>query len=213
MRPAMTLANCDLEREDHLRNDYPEPFAKVPPMAETIGPWKVETFSVPSHEVAMYNLRAIRDGLYRRVIPPGQYTRLTHDGHVIMSDTPAEAHEHVRAYQGATGHVLIAGLGIGLMLRAILTKADVKTVTVVEQSAEVIHMVGRHIADPRVKIVNADIYRWRPGKRTFDFAWYDIWPVALDEETVYEAMDLLKRFRKSVRVQDFWSREYIESGP
>lgn len=206
----MDLASCNLERGDHMTNPYPDPFAKVTLAPDRIGPWSVETFSVTASQVAMTNLRAIRDGLPKRVIPPGFYTRLVCDRQIIMSDTPAEAHEHVRAYRGATGHVLIAGLGLGLCLNAILTKNCVKRVTVIERSPEVIHMVGRHITDPRVKIVNADINSWTAPRRSlFDFAWYDIWPVALDEDSVYQAKDLVRRFSQVTLKQDYWSREYI----
>jgi hypothetical protein len=214
----LTLQTCDLARGEHMINPHPEPFGKVNVPDGTRGNWKVERFTVADNDVAMANLRSIRDGVPQRIVPPGEYTRLVHDYDVIMSDTPAEAYEHMRGYKNAKGTVLIAGLGLGLLLRAILTKDGIKRVVVVEKSLDVISLVAPTINDPRVKIVHGDIFTWCPSARRgeparYDYAWYDIWPAALDRDTVGEAWTLIARFKSVIKVQDFWSREYLGHDP
>ena len=69
-----------------------------------------------------------------------------------MSTTPFEQRTNRTAFYDATGRVLINGLGLGMLLAAILRKPDVKRVRVIEHDADVIALVGPTFAtDERVK--------------------------------------------------------------
>lgn len=102
----------------------------------------------------------------------------------IMSDTPEEINEHGHALENATGHVLITGLGLGVLVSALLAKPcslckgnprsyrarlghacgecgesgrAVKSITVVEIDRDVIDITGPYYEnEPRVTIINAD---------------------------------------------------------
>src|SRR3954469_21638435 len=104
------------------------------------GLWRVERFIVDEKGALTHNLIAARDALMTRRLPrsiiPGEYTRLWCDGEVIMSDTPAEMREHLPIVRAARGHVLINGLGLGMVVAACLNKPEVEHVTVVELAAE-----------------------------------------------------------------------------
>src|SRR3990167_3519990 len=111
------LGLINLDRGDRYRNPYPAGFEPVAVAEGKSGDWSVKCFSVTKHDVGLYNLRLIRDGQWRRIVPPGNYTRLVHKGEgVVMSDTPAEAHEHARLLDVAEGRVLLNGLGLGFAL-------------------------------------------------------------------------------------------------
>lgn len=101
----------------------------------------------------------------------------------IMSDTPAEILEHAHALEHATGKVLITGLGLGVVINALLAKPDVEHITVVEIDRDVIELTARYYEDdPRVQIVNMDALAfakrypsWHGRNVRFDYAWHDIW--------------------------------------
>jgi spermidine synthase len=105
-------------------------------------------------------------------VPPGGYTRLVIDGVTQMTDTPAEQHFNTEAVDGARGDVLILGLGLGMILTAILPKRAVKSVTVVEISPEVIALVKPRLAAIRgfrkLAVVEADAYKYKP-RRKYDY--------------------------------------------
>lgn len=203
------LNDISLDDEDHLKNDYPEGFNKVNIKPGKSGAWKIEIFEVTKKEVSLYNLRLIRDGRLDRVVPPGWYTRLTRNGGVIMSDTPAEAHENFDGYCMANGHVLINGLGLGFVLQAILTKKEVTKVTVIEQSKDVIKLVSRSIKDQRVSIINADALTWAPpANETYGLVWHDIWD-SICEDNKPQMKLLRKKYARKAARQGCWSEEYL----
>jgi hypothetical protein len=80
------------------------------------------------------------------------------DGWVpIMSDTPSEIHEHDEAIENAHGRVLITGLGLGVLVSALLAKPEVEHITVVEIDRDVIGLTGHYYSNhPKVRLVNAD---------------------------------------------------------
>lgn len=86
------------------------------------GPWKVERFTVGKKDADFFNLRLILSRQGGRRIDPGTYTRLirekAHDP--MMSDTPAERWDLYRVVQDAEGDVLVAGLGLGVLVNALL---------------------------------------------------------------------------------------------
>lgn len=76
----------------------------------------------------------------------------------------------------AVGDVLIAGLGLGGDLLLIKDKQDVDSITVVEESADVIDMVWDRVSQNVgiATIVNSDISDYLNGTSlTFDLIWFD----------------------------------------
>lgn len=203
------LSVTNIERGDHLNNPYPTGFGPVNVLEGQSREWVVRRFTVDQTSAAMFNLRLIRDGQSHRIVPPGEYTRLCHRQTVVMSDTPAEAHEHTRLYHKAKGRVLFNGLGLGFCLAAILRKPEVEHVTVIEQSSDVIKLVAPSIIDTRVEIIHADALEWRPAKgQRFDCVWHDIWPDICDDNKV-QMTKLRRAYARRTDWQDCWSSEYL----
>lgn len=149
---------------------------------------------------------------YGRHVPAGMYTRLLHNGHVVMSDTPDEMRDHQEFVRRAKGNVLIAGLGLGMAVQACCLKSQVDRVIVVEISSEVIELVGPHYMErfgDKLKIVNADIFKYTPPRGMhFDVAWYDIWSEICGDNL--KSMEKLhSRFESRVTWQDSWMRGYL----
>lgn len=84
--------------------------------------WRVEHFSVSESQASLDSLRGMLSGSGRSV-PEGTYTALYHKRSLVMSDTPDEIRDHLGAVQEAQrrgGHILINGLGLGMVTAAIL---------------------------------------------------------------------------------------------
>ncbi len=63
--------------------------------------------------------------------------------------------EHAQFYRG---HVLVAGLGLGLIVHALATNRSVTRITVVEREQDVIDLVAPLV--PPVEIVHGDFWEW-----------------------------------------------------
>ena len=138
----------------------------------TSGKWSIEHFEVGKQDAAFEALRSVVTGSGRGV-REGKYTALKYNERVIMSDTPDEMRDHSTAISEAErrgGHVLINGLGLGMVAAAMLDaevrcpkcqqyphhgdcncvhvagepnfQFSVDKVTVIENSPDVIALVG-----------------------------------------------------------------------
>ena len=94
----------------------------------------------------------------------------------MMSDTSMEHSTNWDVVHEARGHVLIAGLGLGMILHPILAKKEVLSVTVIEKYADVISLVGPSVKHDKLTIIEGDIYEWKPAKGTkYETIYFDIW--------------------------------------
>ena len=149
----------------------------------------------------------------RREVAPGTYTRLVHERRgVVMSDTPAERRDHVEFVVRAKGHVLINGLGLGMCLAAVLARPEVVRATVVEADPDVVALVGPHYAgDPRVEIVRADAYEYRPPKGVrYGAVWHDIWDT-ITSENLPGMTRLHRKYGRRAEWQGSWARWLCEN--
>ncbi|MFI5606140.1 spermidine synthase [Amycolatopsis sp. NPDC051903] len=118
--------------------------------------------------------------------------------------------------------VLIGGLGVGFSLRAALDHPRVGSVVVVEREAAVIawnrtgplrEVHGSALADPRVRVVEADLVPWLAGcGETFDALCLDIdngpeWTVTPGNAALYgeSGVDGLARLLRPGGVLAVWS--------
>ncbi len=128
--------------------------------------------------------------------PSGEYVRLVVNGKLYMSNTLMEQITNREIIQRAHGHTLIAGLGIGMILFPILAKKELTKITVVEKYADVIELIKPYFRSRKLKIINADIFEWRPKDEKFNVIYNDIWP---DANT-----DNLKEIAILHQRQKFW---------
>lgn len=177
------------------------------------GPWKISTFTLTDDDVRRDNFRNALNGCSFMNCRAGTYKRLTRGGTVVMSNTPMEINTNYVAYRKATGRVLLNGLGMGMLLEAILSKPDVEYVRVIEVSQDLIDLVGPHFAnDKRVEIICADAMEYTPEKgEHFDYAWHDIWD-EITEDNLPSMATLGRRYgKRRCSDQDHWCRDIIRS--
>lgn len=156
-------------------------------MYKILKPCETGSYKLESFQIDDKNFRAKIQG-----ISPGKYIRLMHRGELLMSDTDMEKKTNQEFVINAHGDVLIGGLGIALILMAIQDKEDVRTITVLEKSKEIIQMVEEQLElNEKVKIIEADVFEWRPsGQDLFNTIYMDIWP-HINEDIYYNEMEPL----------------------
>ncbi len=151
----------------------------------------------------------------------GEYTELRYRGITFMTDLYDEWWTQRRAIERARssgGRVLITGLGLGMVVEAILSTpapSPVHSVTVIEKSTDVIHLVAAHLLrqfGDRVEIIQADAFSWKPsGRVRFDTVWHDIWPDP-DAAQVDTDIDMLRQHHQPWSDwQGFWPSDYRDA--
>lgn len=108
---------------------------------------------------------------------------------------------------------LINGLGLGVVLSAILKKDTVTEVTVIEKSEDVINLVApAFLLDKRVEIIHQDAFKYMPPKgETYDFVWHDIWD-DICADNIPEMTKLHRKYGKIAKWQDSWCKNECKRG-
>jgi hypothetical protein len=180
------------------------------------GDWEVRKFFVGKADSELDALQSMfsNGGGRGRFVPPGRYTGLYRGRTVIMSDTPDEIRDHYRFIRNATGHALIAGLGLGVVLQAVARKPEVSNVLVIEQSPDVVKLVEPHWKrkpwGKKFDIVLSDIFTWKPDKGArFDAAWFDVWD-NLCTDNLTEMAKLHRRFARCAAFYGSWGHGLLK---
>lgn len=167
----------------------------------SVGQARIQHFEVSEQEASLSKLRAtINPHRPDDSVREGKYVKLYVGQTLMMSDTQMEQKTNVSVIRNASGKVLIAGLGVGLILLPILEKAEVIEVTVIEKYPEVVELVEPHVrkaagayAD-KLKVVTADILTWKPPKgERWNTIYFDIWP-EICPDNLEEMATLHRRF-------------------
>lgn len=152
---------------------------------------EIQHFNVSEVQSALHYandpLRGVRD----TYVPPGDYVRLLVDGKMMMSDTPWEIKTTDVFVAKAHGHVLITGLGLGLVVMDLLKKPEVNSVTVVENNVHVIRLTHArlrdlHAGDGQFIVSQGDAFTWKPtdlissARNRWNCILHDIWPDVSD---------------------------------
>jgi len=174
------------------------------------GDWSVDTFEIKQNGCDAYSyelsqiISLVKTG---RGVPAGTYKRLMRNGHCIMSNTPDEINDFKYFIYNATGSVLINGLGIGVVLKALLDKPEITDITVIEKSKDVIKLVApTYLIDNRVTIINADAFEYKPPKnKKYDAVWHDIWD-NICGDNLDEMKTLHRKYGKQANYQESWCR-------
>lgn len=149
---------------------------------------------------------------------PGTYTCLRRGPTQYMTDLYDEWWTQRSAIGEALkrgGGVLVTGLGIGMVVEAMLRPpgSPVTKVTVIEAAADVVRLVAPYLVakyQKRIEIVHADAFEWRPspGSR-FTVGWHDIWPNPYEERCTEEMLRLESAYSSYCDWQGSWPRDYL----
>lgn len=157
----------------------------------------------------------------REYVYPGKYARLRIHGSLVMTDTDMEQRTSARFVRMATGDVLVAGLGLGMILLPAARKENVRSILVVEKYQDVIDSVLPQIKSflkpeeaAKIAVVCEDILIWKAPKGfKFDCIYFDIWP-NICTENLKQIAKLHCRFKgrlKGDRFMDSWARDILKA--
>lgn len=184
------------------------------------GEARITHFEISKDECLMFNLRAVRDHGMEAAIYPGKYARLSVDGKLQMTDTSMERYSNmdfVKACLDETSeHILVAGLGLGMILHPLKKIKHIKSVTVVEISKDVISLVKPSLKDfKKLEIVHGDIFKWQPPKgKKYNVVYFDIWPDACSDylPMIRELKKKIKPFRAKWSWLGVWQEKLMRKG-
>lgn len=167
----------------------------------------LEYFTISDSEARMAVMKATygRDYLGRHIYA-GDFVRLIINNQLMFTDTGGERYSNYEIVQNSHGKVLIAGLGLGMVLAAIVPKPEVKKVVVIEISQDVINLVEPHIRNylgkfsPKLEIVCSDIYDYVPTEK-FNTIFFDIWG-DYSGDTYEDTKKLHRKFSKYLNRTD-----------
>ena len=125
----------------------------------------------------------------------------------VMEDSLPELRRHAPIFRHGYGRVLVSGLGLGCVVRGLLTKPEVEHIDVVEIDPWIVeHFGAQFVGNPRVTIHlgNALEFFWDDGVR-WDCAWHDIHCVKGNSLALLHVR-LVARFYDRCTRQGFWGR-------
>ena len=154
-----------------------------------VGEYAIEHFTIPKGEkVMLNNMRNIllgkQKGVHSLVYDADtHWHRLTGPTGTWMTDLPVEQRQMEECLKGMRGRVLVGGLGLGLAAHLLAQKKQVKSVTVIEISQEVIRLVAstlesRHYPEAnKIQVLRFDLFDYLKdySQKPFDHAFFDIW--------------------------------------
>ena len=178
----------------------------------------VKRFTLSEEDAKYHQHRAAINGQSINALP-GDYTALHVDGTLMMSDTLDEISDHREPLSwsklGPGTTVLVAGLGLGVVVRGLLLHENIEKVVVLESSNDVIELIGnRWLLDlfpGRLEIRECDALEYRPPKgENFTAAWFDIWSTIYTDNL--DTMSILhRRWTRRVKVYNSWRCGYLQA--
>lgn len=167
------------------------------------GNWAVQSFTVSEEDAKFAGLRAVMHG-GRGGIKAGTYKKIKRGETLVMSNTPDEIRDFSHFVHRATGKILVNGLGLGVLLRALLDKPEITEITVIEKSQDVIKLVSETYKDKRLTIINADAFEYQPPKeKRYDCVWHDIWD-NITSDNIPEMKILHRKYGRKCDYQESW---------
>lgn len=102
----------------------------------------------------------------------------------MMIDNEYERTTNQVFLDNAFGDVLIGGLGIGLIIKAIEDNANITSITVIEKHQRVIDLIVRQSNfNNKVTVIQGDIHTYIPTKQ-YETIWLDDW-TSPEEDAAY----------------------------
>lgn len=182
---------------------------QLPPDAKS-GDWAIETFEVSKQKSSLSRIRAMMHPL--ECVEAGTYKRLVRGRTVVMSNTQMEIRTNGAIIHRGKGHVLLNGLGLGVVIAGLLQSKEVERITIIEKSVDVIALTAPHFKDKRVTVIHADAFDYKPpvGMR-YGAVWHDIWDYICGDN-LPQMTKLKRKYGSRTDWQGCWGEYESRSG-
>jgi hypothetical protein len=177
----------------------------------------IERFEVSREEAVTSMFRAsFNPQRGDRSVLAGTYTKLTVDGQLWMSDTPAEIRDHDVIDERMADFpesMLIVGLGLGMVLHRAITAYQIPRIDVIERDPRVVTAVESHYQalalehEVDLTIWTGDVHDFKmPRAAYWDLGFFDIW-AHIDLDDLPEVARLRNRFRSRLGRFEAWAQK------
>ena len=163
--------------------------SRLPQRANTkAGPWTLRHVTSRNDVNALW-YNQLLPGLHLRLPDVRRIPVLSRqddhgDQQIWMSTADLELATMSDAVEDCRGHVLVAGLGLGIFPTLAAQKTNVASITVVEIDPDITTISSPYVGHPKVRVVNDSIEHFAQnpprGIPAFDYCFYDVWPAIQD---------------------------------
>jgi hypothetical protein len=175
------------------------------PMGD-FGPWILDRVTILPYLEEPFSVGQSINRNWKTYVILGRFTEakmhLKH-GDIVMIDHAMELMKHLPILMNATGRVLVTGLGLGCVVRGLLSKSDVEHIDVIELDRQILDRLGPEFAsNNRITLHHADAFEFPLNGQRWDWAWHDLY----DERTAVARLhaDAMMRFFDHVKNQSAW---------
>lgn len=174
--------------------------ARLPLSVQTgeFGPWKLERIycrSAAETQLVGFDNFALLSCQTMRTMHQAR-------GAIVMDDGVRELSRHLPIWRAAAGRVLVTGLGLGCVVRALLTKPEVTHVDVIEIDPLIIERIGPEFeTDPRVTLRQANALTVSLHG-VWDYAAHDLWHETKSVPLMHA--NLIFKHYDNIRYQTAW---------
>jgi hypothetical protein len=144
-----------------------------------------------------YNMEGVDGYLFFKVEKPIDVTTLFIGKEQWMVDDPLHWIGMQRLAEHSKGRVLTAGLGLGLLVHALVKNPMVTYIGVSEHNKDVIDLVKPFIPKtPEIQVRNEDVFSLARTAKYFDTLILDIWTGRSNPHMFYEMIGAISFFKK-----------------
>ncbi len=209
-----------MKPERYTTNPY---YVGVPLENKKIGNWEIKLESYPAYRGVIAGDMDIRDD-FTEIPPLGFFTEefkfpaVLEGGNEWMTLTPVDLDTCDDAIAKAHGDVITFGLGLGYYAYMVARLPEVKSITVIEKSPDVIRLFNEcilpHFINPeKLTVIQADAFEYAERempKRHFDLAFVDTWRDASDGSEMYRRMKPLEKLNPDTKFL-YWIENFLIS--
>ena len=209
-----------MDTRRYTENPY---YRNVPLTDKKIGDWEIRSESYPAYRGVIARDMDIRED-FTEIPPLGffpeefSFPAVLEGGNEWMTLTPVDLDTCEEAIEAAWGDVITFGLGLGYYAYMVARKPEVRSITVVERSPDVIRLFREcilpHFESPeKLRIIEADAFEYAEHtmpKERYDLAFVDTWRDASDGAPMYRRMKRLERYSPNTKFL-YWIENFLIS--
>lgn len=141
---------------------------------------EIKYISYPRGMYAMENLMGYE--VYR-LKKRTKIVSLMIDNKIVMVNDPLHYYGMQKLAKACSGKVLVAGLGLGIVVRFLQQNEKVSKIDVYEINKDVIKLIKLHLfRNKKVNIVNENFFETEPYRNDYDYTIMDLWIKNDDEK-------------------------------
>lgn len=209
-----------LKEDDYLKNPF---FVHVTPAPEKNGNWELFYDTYEPNQGFVYDEISVKPPYFSEKTAfgyfekPFRFLAIKEKGQTWMSVTPHEINTMKASLDEAKGQLLVFGLGLGYYAYMASLKDEVSSLTIIEKDVHDIALFKKDILPffphpEKITVVEEDAFHYANGlaKKSFDYAFVDLWHLPEDGLPLYLQMKKFEKRFPKIRFS-YWVEESLLS--